>query len=492
MPTVRTTTAAVRPVSFKTLLPALLLGAGGSAFAQDGTATASTNWASTDAVTGASADATNAAATDDLLAPYYRGWGGVSGQAAGDVTVTTDCGARTWAEDDWPGAVALHLEGLACDSGGLSVRGLRAGAWYWTRTSPPVASPLLPAAWLHGEPANVPEGLDEIDRQERGDYMELRGNAVIVPRIGEEGAPNGGDELVSPYYRGWGGVSGQADGSVTVTSDCGARTWAEDDWPGTIALHLEGLACDSGGLQARGLRAGAWYWTGTSPPVASPLLPAVWLRGDQANVPDGLDDVERQERGTYMELRGNAVIVPHVGRAPTSWRGLTLAPENRCSPYRSDDYSYPQSVEADIVAELGGIFSPYTCEAFATTFDTDIEHIVARSEAHDSGLCAASAARKREFARDLRNLTLASPTLNRSEKRAYDAAEWMPERNRCWFAQRVLNVRLAWGLTIDQAEADALERVLAACTSTAIQCSAGAGDLTDGGGPAPPNRAPTR
>ena len=32
-----------------------------------------------------------------------------------------------------------------------------------------------------------------------------------------------------------------------------------------------------------------------------------------------------------------------------SWRGLTIAPENRCSPYNSKDYSYPQSVEPKII-----------------------------------------------------------------------------------------------------------------------------------------------
>ena len=31
--------------------------------------------------------------------------------------------------------------------------------------------------------------------------------------------------------------------------------------------------------------------------------------------------------------------------AQTSWRGLVVAPESRCSPYDADDYRYPQSVE---------------------------------------------------------------------------------------------------------------------------------------------------
>ena len=153
------------------------------------------------------------------------------------------------------------------------------------------------------------------------------------------------------------------------------------------------------------------------------------------------------------------------------WRGLTVAPEERCSSYDSDDYRYPQSVENDIVRELGGVYSPYTCESFDSTRETDIEHIVARSEAHDSGLCRADSGTRTQFARDLLNLTLASPALNRSQKSDRDAAEWLPDQNRCWFAQTIVDVRLRYGLTIDQAEADSLEELLAGCESTAISCN---------------------
>ena len=157
--------------------------------------------------------------------------------------------------------------------------------------------------------------------------------------------------------------------------------------------------------------------------------------------------------------------------APTeTWRGLTVAPEERCSRYDADDYRYPQSVENDIVRELGGVYSPYTCESFDSIRETDIEHIVARSEAHDSGLCAADADTRTRFARDLLNLTLASPALNRSQKSDRDATEWLPDQNRCWFAQTIVGVRLRYGLTIDQAEADSLDRILASCQSTAISC----------------------
>ena len=152
--------------------------------------------------------------------------------------------------------------------------------------------------------------------------------------------------------------------------------------------------------------------------------------------------------------------------AQALWRGLVVAPEQRCAPYDADDYRYPQSVEDRIVTQLGGVYGPYTGRWFASQSETDIEHIVARSEAHDSGLCAADSATRRRFATDLLNLTLAGPRVNRYQKIDHDAAEWLPARNRCWFAVRVIAVRQQYGLTIDRREADALDQVLAMCTST--------------------------
>ena len=152
----------------------------------------------------------------------------------------------------------------------------------------------------------------------------------------------------------------------------------------------------------------------------------------------------------------------------TMWRGLVVAPENRCAEYDGDDYDYSQNVEDDLVAEYGGVYSPYTGEWFNSDTETDIEHMVARSEAHDSGMCARPDAEKRSFANDLLNLTLSEPRLNRFTKSAKDAAEWLPQYNFCWFAGRVVAVKVKYGLTVDQAEAEALEGVLRSCASTAL------------------------
>ena len=78
------------------------------------------------------------------------------------------------------------------------------------------------------------------------------------------------------------------------------------------------------------------------------------------------------------------------------------------------------------------------------------------------GLCAADTETRRRFNRDLDNLTLASEALN-DRKGARDAADWSPEHNRCWFAGRVLAVKLEYGLTVDPREAAALDSMLEGC-----------------------------
>ena len=169
---------------------------------------------------------------------------------------------------------------------------------------------------------------------------------------------------------------------------------------------------------------------------------------------------------TTRSLANTATAKPETDGSE-SWRGLVVAPEDRCSPYDSDDYRYSQSVEQRIVTSMGGIvYGPYTGRWFDNTSETDIEHIVARSEAHDSGLCDASAETRRRFATDLLNLTLASPEVNRSQKSGKDASEWLPELNRCWFASRVVEVRREYALSVDEHERDILEGILSGCTST--------------------------
>ena len=179
------------------------------------------------------------------------------------------------------------------------------------------------------------------------------------------------------------------------------------------------------------------------------------------------------------------VSSPPTHAQVSSWNGLVVAPEVRCSPYDSDDYGYAQSVEDRIIRSLGGIYGPYSGRWFRSKRETDIEHIVARSEAHDSGLCHADARTRRRFSQDLRNLTLAAPAMNRNQKRDHDAADWLPPLNQCWFAGRVIDVKRAYELTIDTRERDALAQTLTTCRDTTIKIRP-RGEIA---APPPPTRA---
>lgn len=158
--------------------------------------------------------------------------------------------------------------------------------------------------------------------------------------------------------------------------------------------------------------------------------------------------------------------------APKKFRGVAVAPESRCSEYDRSDYRYPQSLEPKIVERLGGIWSPYTNECFASIKETDIEHVVSISEAHDSGLCAADGTVRSAFASDMMNLTLASPGLNRYEKSGKDAGEWLPDENQCFFINRTMKVKRKYGLSMDEKELAAVKSVRKRCRASGIGNSA--------------------
>ena len=153
-----------------------------------------------------------------------------------------------------------------------------------------------------------------------------------------------------------------------------------------------------------------------------------------------------------------------------TWRGLQVCEEQPREGYDRDAFgSAYSSLEDDIIDMLpptmragGQVYTPYSCRAFHIRADgtaaTDIEHIVALAEAHDSGIADD---RRRDIAADLDNLTIADPQVNRTEKSDRDAGEWTPARHGAWFAERVIAVKLEYELSVDPRERDALEALLA-------------------------------
>ena len=157
---------------------------------------------------------------------------------------------------------------------------------------------------------------------------------------------------------------------------------------------------------------------------------------------------------------------------PAIWKGLRIIEENRCKSYKRKDYPYSQSIEKKIVKSMGNkIYCPYSGKIFKSIRQTDIEHIVSLSEAHDSGLCAASAKIKKSFASDMMNLTLADPVVNRNKKKGHDAGEWMPQNNRCWYANKIIEIKRAYGLGVNRKEFAALRKTISQCRSFAMVVS---------------------
>ena len=68
---------------------------------------------------------------------------------------------------------------------------------------------------------------------------------------------------------------------------------------------------------------------------------------------------------------------------------------------------------------------------------------------------------------------------------AKDAAAWLPELNRCWYVDRTVQVRREYWLSIDRAEADAIDRVLAECESTEMVVLAPGASATAAATPTP-------
>ena len=163
---------------------------------------------------------------------------------------------------------------------------------------------------------------------------------------------------------------------------------------------------------------------------------------------------------------GACLIVPLLASAQGVPVTLTLAPEYDRTGYERPTTNRYQRHERTVYRELGMDRTPYTCTVIGRDLTrVDVEHIVALAEAHDSGLAPA---RMLAFSGDPSNLTVAMPRENRIAKSAKDASDYLPPRNRCWFAWRVMRVKSRWGLTVDPAEAVALIGALKGCDTRTI------------------------
>ena len=161
----------------------------------------------------------------------------------------------------------------------------------------------------------------------------------------------------------------------------------------------------------------------------------------------------------------------------STWMGIPVCDTGPREGYDRDAFGTEyRSLEDEIVDSQpqvrDSVYTSYTCKLFEInedgTADTDVDHIVALAEAYDSGLDSGSF---RDFGKDLDNLTLADPTVNRHRKSDNDAAEWSPTYNRGWYAARIVAVKQKYGMSVNPAERDSLSAILSADTSRVVNCN---------------------
>ena len=151
---------------------------------------------------------------------------------------------------------------------------------------------------------------------------------------------------------------------------------------------------------------------------------------------------------------------------------LTVSAETPCS-----EAGIPASAwagkQGEIAALHGGRLSPYDGVVFPNYHYVQIEHIVARKEADESGMCLWGEEARTNFATDPLNLTLAPGSLNASkgdrvvhDVQSADSSlfrDSLTDHGLCWWTAQTVRVKSKHWLTVDADEKAAMLAVLNAC-----------------------------
>ena len=143
---------------------------------------------------------------------------------------------------------------------------------------------------------------------------------------------------------------------------------------------------------------------------------------------------------------------------------------------------------------------PYTGISYDPS-SCDVDHIVAAQEAFESGGWDWAVSRREAFGNDALNLVPTRDCVNRS-KGARDMAEWSgrigsgvceglttSQQGRCYMAWKVVEVKAAYSLSVDQSEKNALGQVLDGCPSSGPIQPSGPSGFQAGSTQPPPTEA---
>lgn len=208
---------------------------------------------------------------------------------------------------------------------------------------------------------------------------------------------------------------------------------------------------------------GPWPWHGRPTTITSDAAPAP---SAPAPVPDG----SARELLDTVEVSDHA-DVPGYDADRFGWRKDT--DRNGCDT--RNDVLRRDLTELRIkpgtrgcVVSAGVLVSPYSGEPMqfvaGSKSGVDIDHVIARENAWQSGASSWSSEELEQFGNDPMNLLAVESSLNRSHgSRAADA--WLPDtpEGACAYGSRQVAVKARYGLTMTTAEHAALGSLLDGC-----------------------------
>ena len=185
-------------------------------------------------------------------------------------------------------------------------------------------------------------------------------------------------------------------------------------------------------------------------------------------------EAARQLRELTVRSADDASAVPEYDRAAFGQRWADID-HNGCDT-RNDilarDLARPTFKPGthDCVVLSGTLAEPYTGATIQfqrgnkTSSLVQIDHVVALADAWRSGAWQWDAQRRQEFANDPQNLLSVDGAAN-EDKSASSADQWLPPNVnfRCDYVKRQIAVKNAYGLSVTQAEQDAMATQLATC-----------------------------
>lgn len=127
------------------------------------------------------------------------------------------------------------------------------------------------------------------------------------------------------------------------------------------------------------------------------------------------------------------------------------------------------SVRGSVLFYGGQWYDPYTDNTYIAPRRLDIDHIVPLSNAHSSGASEWNRIKKRDFANDFDNLIAVYSSANRS-KGDKSPDLWKPTNSEyhCEYAQRWIQIKEEWQLSVTAAEKQALTAMLGTCPTSPV------------------------